>query len=336
MTEQPEKSEAELANEIGDHTGMGAPDLSEEETPAAPEEGAEPKPAAEATPAEEPASEEPEDEPEEGGTAEEDEGDEEDEAEEEDEAPKSRVRTTTTKKRPERLVPYSLVKSLREDLDKVIESVGKMKTDPEGKTEDEIDEIEKEAEELEKELELPDGSYSSKDLAKILRKAVEIAHKKAGDNLPKELQDRLKLLDEIEKQQRSSQEAAYFDKEFTAVLPELKRQYPNAGEAEIAEARKLLDRLAHTKEFHKYDLDYILFKRSKDFETILKVAAKAKSGEVGKRIGAEESFEDKGGDDETIENIEDLTPEIIKAREAKEASGREASPKDYTVMNPQR
>lgn len=335
MADQPEKSEAEIANEIGEASGMGAPDLSEEETPTDTEEVPADKTEEEVTPPKKPASDDTEEESEEDDTEEEDEGDEEDEAEEEadDKAPKSRVKTN---KRPERLVPYSLVKDLRKDLDALTETIGKLKTDKEGKTEDEIDEIDKEAEALAQELGDIDGTYGPKDIAKILRKAVELARKKTGGEIPDDLKERLKILDKVEEQHQTDAEAAYFDKEWGSVLPALKKEYPNAGEAEIAEAKKLLDKYAHTKEYHKYDLDYIIFKKRKDFDTILKVAAKSKSGETGKRVGAEENFDATGEDDDNLENIEDLTPEIVKRREDKEAAGRESSPKDYKIQNPQR
>ncbi|MDI6820937.1 MAG: hypothetical protein QMD65_02035 [Patescibacteria group bacterium] len=132
-----------------------------------------------------------------------------------------------------------------------------------------------------------------------------------------EVSEKLKLLDNLVKEQESKksqerqvEEVNHFNKEWDELLSALKKQFPFAGAGEYAEARKLMDKLAHSKEggvvvdeknkiLKPYSLDYILFRNKDKFTAILKVASNKKSGEIGGR---------EMGDVEDEEDI-DLDPE---------------------------
>ena len=167
---------------------------------------------------------------------------------------------------------------------------------------------------------------------KILKKAKELA---ATNKLPKEITDQLKELDVIKKERADEKDEKekkaakdYFDKEWNESLPALKKKYPKATDEMIQEARDKMNELAHSKAHHTHDLEYIIFKNGKVFETILKAAPKDKSGEEGKQIGDQKDLSDE--DEENLVDIEDITPEIMKSREGKEMS-RRSKDKDKNI-----
>lgn len=173
------------------------------------------------------------------------------------------------------------------------------------------DEIEAAAKELEGELGMETG-LDSTALSKVLRKAVTMAEKKLGNKLPKDVLDKLKDLDDLKKQSQDAKESQHFNEEWSEVEPKLRAKFPNATDAMIGEAREKMDELSHSEGWHKYDLDYILYKNKKTFNTILKAAKSNRSGESGHTIYAPQS------DESTAENDLDpteMTPETVKQME---------------------
>lgn len=230
-------------------------------------------------------------------------------------------------KRPAKTVPYGLLKAKNAKIKELQRQLaGRAEKADESGDEGDADEVEETANALAEEL-----GIDAKGLAKILR-ATQKLNGKGKFELPKDIQDKLKTLDNLQEREKIQAEEAHFDKEWSAVMPEIKKQFPNASESELSEARKLMNTLAHSKEFHKYDIDYILYKNKSKFETILKVAGKSKSGERSKAI-REDNYE-ATDDDDNLPNIEDITPEMMKARDNKAMGRRESSPRDYKIYNP--
>ena len=156
------------------------------------------------------------------------------------------------------------------------------------------------------------------EIAEVLEKSIlgklETTGKLSKD-LPTDVQDKLKQLDSILADKKARDEADHFEKEWLGVLPDLQKQYPNAKAGELAEAKKILDEISHSKEHHAHDLDYILFKEKNKFETILKVAKNSKSGETSSKQIADDS-------DITLDlNPEEMTPEKAKAYELRRLKG---------------
>lgn len=257
--------------------------------------------------------------------AEEDESEDEDEEEEE-----------SDKKIP-RTVPYSKLKSKENKIKQLQKEIADLKTaKAEAKDEgdkDEVARVQKEIEDTAKKLGEELG-MDDKAIAKILEAGIKLSSKKT--ELPKEIQDKLKAFDELLKQSEDQKESAHFEKEWNQF--DIKKQYPNATKAAILEARKLMDDLSHSKDFHKYELDYIFFKNKSKFETILKMAPKSKSGEGSKRIGKEKSFDNSTEEDDDLIDIENLTPAIMKEREKRDLEARQSSKKvkDYKIFNPRK
>lgn len=209
------------------------------------------------------------------------------------------------------------------------------KNDEKSDDEDEAspDEIEQAASELRDELGDTDN-LDEEGLAKVLRRAVDIARKQ-GTELPEEVQQKLSLLDQISKEREEQKESQQFTEEFQAYLPELKKQYPNASDAMLEEAKQELDRLAHSKDHHEHDLDYIVYKNKEKFDTLLKAAPNSRSVEQGRRYGSEASFEQSDSED-AMPEIDELTPEIMEQREQQSINATASSDKDYRVRGPVR
>lgn len=83
--------------------------------------------------------------------------------------------------------------------------------------------------------------------------------------------------DSIKKAQKIAEqreEIEVFEKEYKGLLPALKEKYPEATDAQLEKAKKRLDELGHSEWGHKYDLDYIFFKKQDDFDAIFKQTQK--------------------------------------------------------------
>jgi hypothetical protein len=143
------------------------------------------------------------------------------------------------------------------------------------------------------------------------------------------VKERLKLLDKIEDERRIEAEVTHFNTEWEQLLPVLKRQYPNAGDAELAEAKKIMDEIAHSPEggivvnekqkiLKPYGLDYLLFKNSEKFNTLLKLAKGKKSGE-----GASKEIVEVDDDQEIDLDPENMTPEKFKRSEQQKLKNHE-------------
>lgn len=311
--------------ELLENSGMGAPPEDPAEEAAEPQEDkpeVDPKkPAPKEDDEAEDESEEEEDEAEE--SEDEDEADEDDEEGEEDEEPE-------TPKNPARTVPYSLLKAKNAKIKQLEAALADKsgKADESG-DEDDAAEVETAAEALAKELGADDVDKTR--LTKILKAAAKLAARKGGPVvLPKEVTDRLKLLDKYEADNKEKTETAHFQKEWNGLLPAITKQYPGATQAILAEAMKLMDDLSHSKKFHDKDLDYVLFKNRDKFDTVLKVSPKNKGGEAGKTM-AEQDIEE--GDEEQLTDIENLTPDIMKQREGRSTDSK-IKHKDYKVQHP--
>ena len=58
------------------------------------------------------------------------------------------------------------------------------------------------------------------------------------------------------------QEQKLFTEEWNNAVLAIKKQFPNATESQLARVKKEIDTIAHSKEFHQYDIDYVIFKNS--------------------------------------------------------------------------
>lgn len=186
---------------------------------------------------------------------------------------------------------FSQIKELRG----MIES---LKTAPAQKAEvaDAIDEISQIAEKR---------NLDSEGLAEIIalteKRILDNLEKtgKLNKDLPADVQDKLKLLDQYKSDLEAKEIEASYEREYNAFLPDLQKQYPNAKASELSAAKEKLDELSHSKEWRDKDLDYVVYKNKSIFDTLLKVAKFNKSGETSSK---------QMNDGEVSEDV-DLDPE---------------------------
>lgn len=199
-------------------------------------------------------------------------------------------------------------------LEKMREEMSKSKPD-DAKTEDLEEDIKRLADEL------------NFDVDKT-RKIVETARKGLEVN-PEErkLLEETKTFLEQEKQKAFlSEQKQIFDEEFNSVLPELKKQFPNASDEQINLAKAELDKLSHTEKYHTTELDYIVFKE-KDLLGKVLFSPKQKTFESSRPFHQEpeEEYTRKSHDE-----IVNMTPAQFEAHERRMNRLADESPKEKT------
>lgn len=131
-----------------------------------------------------------------------------------------------------------------------------------------------------------------------------------------------KKADDFQKEQ-----AAIFNGEWGAVLPQVKTMFPNASDEQIAKVKAEVDKLSHTKKYHQTDLDYILFKEKASFEKIA-FSPKSKTFESGKpQVKTEDDF-----DGSAPENLNDMSPAQFAEFEKKREAYLSESPKQKLTI----
>lgn len=84
---------------------------------------------------------------------------------------------------------------------------------------------------------------------------------------------------------KAEAEVAHFNKEWDVVaVGKMKEFSADATEKQLAEAKAKLDELAHSEEFYRFPIDYVIFKNAELFKTILTNPKKktAEGGALGK------------------------------------------------------
>lgn len=167
-----------------------------------------------------------------------------------------------------------------------------------------------------------------RELGKTLKASILSEVKKSGAELSPEIKEKLKMLDELQVTTKKTKEEEHFKQEWSELIPSIKKSFPSMSDAMLEEAKVLMDKLAHSEQFHKYPLDYILFKKSKDFETLLKTAPKKRGAETSRTITTPEE------DTEEELDFDDLTPDKIKQMESRIRDDKSVFSKDHQVFRP--
>lgn len=167
---------------------------------------------------------------------------------------------TQRTERPPKYIPIPKYQQEKQEWkDKEAKLLGEIENLKNAKTPEAKVEAEDEISKLAQELVTEEGRISPEALKKLLDTA-------AARALPKESLEKIEAAKKIADEQA---EVAYFDNEWGKLSDSLKKQYPNASQAQLDEAKKQMKEVAHTEQFHKFPLDYVLFKNQKDFDTIL-------------------------------------------------------------------
>lgn len=125
------------------------------------------------------------------------------------------------------------------------------------------------------------------------------------------------LTDELKTQLQQAEivlaEKAY-DTEFNSVaVPELKKQFPNATDAQLAAAKAEIEKLATTQEFLDKPLDFVIYKNAKDLAPLF-AAQQQRKGPEQARQAPEHGTQDYTADDfkdgkTSFEELMKLPPE---------------------------
>jgi hypothetical protein len=200
-----------------------------------------------------------------------DEDSEEEDEESEDDEEKGKDPKDDTKRvarRPEKYVPVAKFKAEKaqwsEEKTQLQSQIDEMQKQLKGMTPAETDDV------IEKWAEENDVSI---DQAKGL---VDLIKKSTG------IEDIAKHVEAITAKTDEEADMKAFNKEWTEVVPELQKEFPNASKKAIARAQKLMDQMAHSPRYADKDLDYILFKEKNQFTEVLNSKA-PKKGPVGSR-----------------------------------------------------
>jgi hypothetical protein len=302
MPNAPEPSESEKA--------LGLAPLEE----GAGEEGDPTKKTPDAGPDDESADDADEDE----DSEEEDESEDADEDDEDEDDDEDKDKGVEPESDPKKTVPLATYLDLKRDLDAVtnrltnLESAGKMTADQKVVAE-KVGEVAK-AIAAKRGLD-PDGL--AEIMTEAIRLAIELTPKQRAE-LPEDVKNALGAIEKVQADAREKAETIHFEKEWNVTLSKLKKSYPNVDDARLKQAKELMDELSHSKKYHTFELDYILFKNRKKFDAILKGATKPKGGESSARGVVED--EEAGEVDFTDP---DMTPDKLAKHDAKR--GREAT-----------
>lgn len=183
---------------------------------------------------------------------------------------------------------------------------------------DKTQEQEDEIKELAKELNFDEAK--TRRLIEVARKGVETLSTEDREAL-KEYRES-KQTREQERESREQDEI--FATEWSALLPSIKQQYPNASDEQLAAAKEKMDELSHSEKFHETDLDYVFFKNPDAFKTVL-FSPKQKTFESG-RPAPEES-------DELPEFDPSMTPAQFERWEKRQQAIMDSSPQQKVRIN---
>lgn len=185
----------------------------------------------------------------------------EDEDEDSDEEEDDDEDKGSQKKTPKKYIPIAKYKAKRAaDATKISSLEGMVKTLTEslakGKDTEVDDEVKKMAEELG--IDDPDN----------FQKVVAFLEKKISDKVKPD-PELVKTLEDYKKAQQDKQDRDYFDDQWSEIVPQLEKEFPNADKKEIKVAKALMDKIWHSKKWHSYEIDYVFFKNKSEFAKVI-------------------------------------------------------------------
>lgn len=83
---------------------------------------------------------------------------------------------------------------------------------------------------------------------------------KSAPGLSPELQEQINAATQFHKQNSEAFEQQQFEKEYSTTVPTIKELFPNASDEEMAAIKTEVDKLAHSKEGHDKELNYLVWK----------------------------------------------------------------------------
>lgn len=108
-----------------------------------------------------------------------------------------------------------------------------------------------------------------------------------------------KDLDDFKKYKAENQQAiekTLYEKEFTKITPTLKEFFPSVSDAELDTIKTEVDKIAHSKEWHDKDLDYIVFKNKDILSNFVSPHKKGMEGKGRKDVSVDSFSFDPNAD----------------------------------------
>jgi hypothetical protein len=132
---------------------------------------------------------------------------------------------------------------------------------------------------------------------------------KPGETSALSAEDRA-TLDRVKHDDSKREATAQFTKEWNAFEPSLKKEFPHVSNEDLAVVREVVDKLAHTDQYHDKEVDYIYFKEKSKLQKF--ISPKRPSYEGGNSTPALE-----GGDAEVELSSKSTPMDAQKATQAK-------------------
>lgn len=243
-----------------------------------------------------------------------------------------------SQKSPKKTVPLSRHleekrhrRELESKLDEAMTEIEELKKTSSKKVEavsENLDEVVDEVLSQLKDVDIDEGQKAFlKQFSKaILSKAKALSPQQKAD-LPEDIKEKLKLLDDFQKEKEDGKAVQSFKSEWNEFIPFLDKKYPNATAETKQQAYDLMNEIAHSDKGGKlvkvngedvivgYELEYLLSKNQDKFDTILKTVPNSKSFEKGKNV-------DNTSDED--EEIDFLSPSMSPEKLAKYQEQRTA------------
>lgn len=224
-------------------------------------------------------------------------------------------------------VSHSDIKELKRSYKEIIKDL-KTKLSDATSGKDKTDATDEAAEDVEK-LVLDEAKKLNVN-PEVLKSILALANKSVAGKLTR-LDKLEQFFEKQSTQQFQTEQENIFNSEWGKALPELKKSFPNASEDQVKAARDLADTLAHSKKYHRYDMDYIVFREKAQFDKIL-FSPRNRSFDEGEHKSNASIGDDIGTELPDMTNISDMSPaEFEKAEQARERAIL-ASPRDTMTL----
>lgn len=120
-------------------------------------------------------------------------------------------------------------------------------------------------------------------------------------------------------------EKQLFDQEFSKVTPSIKEMFPSVSDEELNTIKAKLDEVAHSKDYHDKDLDYVVFKHRDVLSALVSPKKRGMEPRGNKESAQDESFD--------FDPSADYSKMSLKQREQWEAAYKKMTQNDQLMTD---
>lgn len=165
----------------------------------------------------------------------------------------------------------------------------------------------------------------------VLKALVNITTTALGDKLGK-IDEVSSHLEKTREKEAWQQDQEVFNSEWTKTESRFKEMYPNATPEQISAAKAKMDELAHSRKYHRYEMDYILFKEKAFFDKTLFSPKKKTFESASTAPNASEEF-DEGDVDFSKLSDNPPTPGELERMEKRRNAAIDDSPQEKLTLH---